>query len=51
MTYEDFIEYEEMWGKSAASDLLLLCGPDSFNGSLVEYTELEERFGICDEED
>lgn len=37
----DIIEYaEEMGSKQAAADLLLLLGPDAYEGSAEEYDEL-----------
>ena len=40
MTRNDFIEYATHKGGQAAADLLLLCGPDGFDGDWYEYNEL-----------
>ncbi len=44
MERKDFLEYAEECGNEAAANLLLLCGPDGFNGSYEEYEELEKIF-------
>ena len=41
MKYQDFMEYAEANGKPMAADLLLLCGPDGYEGSYEEYEDLE----------
>ena len=47
MKYQDFIEYEEMWGFDFAVNLFLLCGPDGFIGTKEDYCKLENRYFNC----
>jgi len=42
MKKQDFLEYADTCGKQAAADLLLLCGPDGYDGDYDEYLELEK---------
>ena len=44
MTARDIAEYAEECGNRAAADLLLLAGPDRFDGDIVEYNELMELY-------
>lgn len=39
-TKVDILEYAEAQSNEAAADLLLLCGPDGYDGSYTEYEEL-----------
>ena len=39
-TKRDILDYAEMWGNRAAADLLLLAGPDGFDGTYSEYKDL-----------
>lgn len=43
MKKQDFLEYAEEMGRQAAADLLLLCGPDGYDGGYDEYIELERQ--------
>ena len=47
MTKRDVLRYEETYGSQAAIDLLILAGPDGFDGPYTEYKALldalEER--------
>ena len=43
----DILKYAEMHGRSAAADLLLLCGPDGYAGSYENYCDLEKLL-TCD---
>ena len=40
VTKKDILNYANIWGKAAAADLLLLCGPDGFDGTVGEYHDL-----------
>lgn len=39
-TKTDILEYAKAQSNEAAADLLLLCGPDGYDGSYTEYEEL-----------
>lgn len=39
-TAEEILEYADTCGNDAASGLLLLAGPDSFDGDYDEYMQL-----------
>lgn len=41
MKKQDFLDYAKTHGAQAAADLLLLCGPDGYDGDYAEYEELE----------
>ena len=43
MSKDDIIEYAKDCGVKAAEDLLLLCGPDGFDGTYDEYVELQKE--------
>lgn len=47
MTKREALKYEETYGTQAAIDLLILAGPDDFDGPYTEYKDLldalEER--------
>lgn len=43
MSKDDIIEYAKDCGIQAAEDLLLLCGPDGFDGTYDEYTALQSE--------
>lgn len=42
MTTSEVLEYALHQGYESAFDLLILCGPDGFSGSVEEYTKLYE---------
>ena len=43
MTKQEILDYCKDCGKEAAANLLLLVGPDGFDGSYAEYEELESE--------
>lgn len=48
MTRNDILEYKDQYGPNAAADLLLLHGPDSFEGDYdALMDELEHEASSC----
>lgn len=48
MTHNDIVEYKHTYGARAAADLLLLHGPDGFDGDYDSLmTELENEASSC----
>lgn len=45
ITFEEMLEYKDRCGEKAAADLLLLMGPDCFEGSYALYEELLKKWG------
>lgn len=43
ITKDDILRYAESNGKRAAANLLLLAGPDGYDGSYAEYEKLMEE--------
>ncbi len=43
MKKQDFLEYAELYGNQAGADLMLLAGPDGYEGSYAEFCELYEK--------
>lgn len=42
ITKKEIIDWSEKYGKASAADLLLLFGPDGYDGTIDEYRDLLE---------